>query len=599
MGTSRGEPGAARGLRCSARVTPRPRARWPRPLASLALLASIGAAATKAEASIVVARPEGDVHVASARVAMSSTSARSIVWEQLVLDVSRGELAWIIAVPPGGWIEEGAPTWFEALDATSAPQISPARSLGCAVPPPREDTAEAVSSTAPRAIDAPLGGLATGAATVTALQSAGFLVDAATAARLRDFDLSGERLLVLHLPAGARGVTPVLRVVGPPGRPFPLALAPVQGTLPTRLRGWVFAPVRVRLDTPTSVEPAFEKLVWDGDRSNYTTLLGQARALAPDGAVVAYASRDGIFADEATGSTGVTLPALVRHYFGALEAGSTEAWGCARRAEGHAASAVAVAPWCGKPASYASTGVTPDCPDGPPGAIPSGELTCTGLDDLAAAMGGQVPASTWLTRFELNAVVPRGYSVLDAKLGSLPAFHEATSLGAGGCTSGGTTTPVDPGTPVTPTDPGTGTDLPDPPGPSTGEVIDDGCSTAQVFADGCSRSGSSDSCGGDSSSSSCGGDSSSSSDSCSGDSSSSDSGCGSSGGSDSGCSGGSSSGDSGCGSSGGGSSGCSGGSGDSGCHVARGRGRRIKATGGAYALLALLAIARRYGRGRR
>jgi hypothetical protein len=591
MAGNREELMPARGLRSSARVTAAARVRACA-LASLVSIATVIGFAPDAEASLVVSKPDGDVHVASARFAHSSNGARTVVWEQLVLDVARGEIAWIVAVPPGGWIEEGAPTWFEALDATTAPEVSPARSLGCSDPPPREDTAEAASSTAPRLIDAPIGGLASGADTIVALQSAGFLVDAATAARLRDFDASGEKVLVLHLPAGAKGPTPVLRVVSPSARAFPLALAPIQGTIPTRLRGWAFAPVRVRLDTPTSIEPAFEKLVWDGDRSNYSTLLGEARALAPDGLVVNYASRDGIFADEATGTTGVMLPALVRHYFGAIDAGSNDAWSCVRRAEGYGAKATAVAPWCGKSASWASTGVTPDCPGAPPGAIPSSELGCNGLDDLAAAMGGQVPASTWLTRFELGAVSPRGYSVLDAKLGTLPSFHEAKSLGAAGCTSG-TTIPTDPGTPTTP-DSGTGTDLPGPPGPSTEQVVDDSCQVGQAFADGCSRSSSSDSCGGDSSSSSsCGGDSSSSSSSCGGDSSSSSSGCGGGSGSDSGCSGGGSSGDSGCGS-GGGSSGCSGGGGDSGCRVAGAR--RVKVTGGAYVLLGVLAIARRRGR---
>jgi hypothetical protein len=547
----------------------------------------------------VVARSDGDVHVSSVRVALSTTGTRTIVWEQLYLDVTRGELAWIVAVPPGGWIEVGDPSWFDALEATTAPEISPARSLGCADPPPRESTADPATVGTPRTVAAPLGALSSGAQAIDALQAAGFLVDAPTAARLRDFDTAGEQVLVLRVAAGARGPTPTIRVVGPAGRAFPLALLPAQSPAPPT-RGWVFAPVRVNLDGPLNVVPAFESLKWSAGASNYSTLLAEARAKAPNGFVVPYSSRDGLFADEATGTTGVTLPSLVRRYFGADEGASSDVWNCARLAAGDALKPNAVAPWCGTAAAWASTGLTPSCPEAPPGAIATSDFVCGQKLDLAAAMGGQVPASTWLTRFEIGAVASRGYAPVDAKLGSLPAFHEAKTLSDpdAGCADPGTpTTPVIPGTPTEPDDAGTGgTDLPSPPGPSTAEVVDDGCTVAQAFADGCSSSGSSSSCSGSSSDSSgCGSSSSSSSSSCSGSSSSSDSGCGgSSSSSSSGCgsSGGSS--DSGCGSSGGGSSGCSGGSGDSGCGIAKGR--RVRATGGGYALLALLALARRFGR---
>jgi hypothetical protein len=583
-------------------VTPphRERGRVGRSLIAAGLAACATLCGAHAEASsLVVAKPDGDVHVSSVRVALSTTGTRTIVWEQLYLDATRGDLAWIVAVPPGGWIEAGDPTWFDALEATTAPEISPARSLGCSDPPPREATADPATVGTPRVVDAPLGALSSGAQAIDTLQAAGFLVDASTAARLRDFDTTGEQVLVLKLPAGARGPTRVIRVVGPAGRAFPLALLPAQSTS-TPTRGWVFAPVRVRLDGPPNVEPAFEMLKWNAGASNYTTLLAEARAKAPKGFVVPYSSRDGIFADEATGTTGVTLPSLVRRYFGADEGASSDVWNCARLAASDALKPNAVAPWCGTAAAWATTGATPTCPDAPPGAIATSDFACGQKLDLAAAMGGQVPASTWLTRFEVGAVVPAGYPPVDAKLGSIPAFHEAKSLAdpSAGCSDPGTpSTPVIPGTPTQPDDAGSANDLPSPPGPSTAEVVDDGCTVAQAFADGCGSSGSSSSCSGSSSDSSgCGSSSSSSSsDSCSGSSSSSDSGCGgSSGSSSSGCgsSGGSS--DSGCGSSGGGSSGCSGGGGDSGCTVARGR--RVRATGGGYALLALLALARRYGR---
>ena len=598
---------AARGLRSFPCVSSSRRSRARRWCLALGLGVCALAVGAPAWGSMLVARPGGDVHVSEARVALSSTTTQSIVWEQLVIDVTRGDLAWIVALPPGAWIEVGDPTWFPSLDAATAPVIAPARSLGCADPPPLDDTAEPASTALPRVVDGPLGAPSAGSDALAALIAAGYLVDDASAARLRAFDTSGEQVLVLKLPAGARGTTPVVRVVGPPGRALPLALMPTQAPPPIS-RAWIFGATRVRLDGAPNVEPTFDGLVWDGDQSNYATLLAEARAASPNGFVVPYASRDGLFADEATGSTGVTLASLTRGYFGAIDASSSAAWTCARVAAGDAAKSAPVAGWCGSAASWASTGVSPSCPTAPQGALPTSDFVCGDKVDLAAAMAGQIPSSTWLTRFEIDSIAAGAFTPIDAALGTLPAFHEAKVLSAAGCTGPSGASPGtsgSSGTSGTPSQPNAGSggsgDLPGPPGPSTAQVVDDGCSAGQSFADGCSSNGSSASSGCDSSSSS------SSSSSCGGSSSSSsDSGCGGGSGSsgDSGCSGsGSTSGDSGCGSGGGGSSGSSGcsgsggGSGDNGCRVARVR--RVRATGFGYLLLAALAMARRSARRRR
>lgn len=547
--------------------------RWLVPL-SVALLSLVG---RPARASLVLAKAGGDVHASEARVALSSSEKRTVTFEQLVLDEARGELAWVIAVPKGGWIEGADAHVFESLDEATAPVIAPAKSLGCA-PTAREATAEPRSAVAPRTISKVEFPVAANVA-ATRLNALGFVVDEKARGALAALAVAGEDVAIVVLPAGPRGETRVVRVLGPPGRPFPSILGPTAGVSP-RLRAWLMAPTRVRLAglPHGEIDPA--RLTWSAGRSNFRTLLDET--LAKDGLAVTFAGIDGVFVDQASGTAASIVPSWTRQYFGAWDSGGTAAaWACASRVSGLSTRAQLISLSCPKSPPWFSTEPVPGCLVPPAGELAPSEFSCGALDDLAVAAGGLSPSRTFLTRLDgVLAPTATGLPLEPVGLGSIPSFREATlgECGSSGGSSGGSTgSPPSTGAP--PSDDDAGLDPTGSSGSGGSGSSSDGCSTTVGVIDSCTRtSQSSDSCSGSSSSSSdsCGGSSSSSSESCSGASSSADDGC-SSGSSSSGA--------------------CSGAAGaaDDGCRVTRAR-PRVRFSALIYSLIAVATVLRRLGR---
>jgi len=530
-------------------------------------------AARTASASVVVAKAGGDVHVSDVRLAHATSPARTVSWEQLVLDEARGELAWVIPVPRGGWLEAADDHWFAALDEATAAVIAPHKSLECTAAA-REYTAAYRTGVAPRAISS--GATLAPSAAIAKLDSLGFVVSASLRAALLRLDAANEDVAILTLPSGARGVTKVVRVLGPAGRPLPMTIMEASGPLP-RLTTYTFAEGRAKLASLPTLEVDAAKLQWSGGRSNYGELLDDAVVAAAPGGARPVAGADGVFTEQPAGGAGATIPSLARRYFGAGDE-------CVARVSAMSTSSKLVAPTCAKSSPYAPSATPPGCAVPTSEQMAASQLTCGALDDLAAAAGGLAPSRVVLTRLEGVAAALSVAPALElTALGSVPSFREA-KLGPL-CTAGGSTTNPPPSGDPSPPPAGTTTPSGDPSGGSqySSSSSGDGCSsTAQVFADSCSRSSSSSS-----SSDGCSGDSSSDSDGCSSDSSSSSDGC----------SGASDSADDGCSSSSGSSSGCSGASSaaDDGCRAARAR-PRIRFSAGVYALIAALAIARRFSR---
>lgn len=563
--------------------------RWLMPVslaaASAVFYALLSLAARPAEASLVLAKPGGDVHARESRVAFSTSDKRTVAFEQLIFDEARGELAWVVALPKGGWIEGADDHLFESLDEATAPVIAPGKWLGCA-PTARESTAEPRSTLAPRPVSRVHAPMAAGAA-ADKLTSLGFIVDDSARASLAALDAAGEDVAVFVLPSGASNQTRVVRVLGPRGRPFPSILVPSSGAA-ARLRAWVMAPSRVRFFGIPAGEVDASKLAWTGGRSNFDALLDEAIAKSTPGVVVTFAGVDGVFVDQSSGSPVSQVPSWARQYFGAWEGGYPSAFTCASRVAGLAGSAKIVAQTCAKTPPWFTTEPLPACVVPGSEEIAASELTCGALDDLAVATGGHAPSRSWLTRFEGVAVSSaKGFLVEPVGLGSIPSFHEA-NVGSD-CSTGSSSPPPT----STPPDDGQSGFGPSGTGSTggggggyTGSSSSDGCGTTlQIMSDGCSgssSSSSSDGCSGDSSSSgdSCdGGSSSSSGDSCGGSSSSADDGCSSSSGSSGGsCSGAAS-------------------SADDGCRVTRAR-PRLRFSAWIYALCAVATVCRRMGRKR-
>lgn len=543
--------------------------------------------ANEASASLVLAKPGGDVHVSDARVAFSANDKRTVAFEQLVLDEARGELAWVVALPKGGWIEGADDHLFESLDEATAPVIAPAKTLGCAATA-RESTALPRATIPARSVSKVYAPLSASAAAAQ-LTSLGFVVDDGARVGFTALEAAGEQVAILVLPAGARGQTRVVRVLGPANRPFPSILAPNTGTT-ARMHAWVMAPTRVRFFGLPAGEVDANKIAWSGGTSNFPTLLDFAIGASAPGMVVTYSGIDGILVDQSAGTPVSLVPSWSRRYFGAIEGGSSSAFACAAKAIGLATSARVVAPSCAKAPPWFTSETLPGCAVVGADEIAPSELSCGALDDVAVSLGGFAPSRSWLTRFEGLAVPnPKGFLLESVGLSSLPSFREAKlGIDCGGSTSTPpvTSPPDDPDAGYDPSGGGSGSSSSSSSSSSSGEAVGDACgATLEIMAASCSGSSSS------SSGSGCSGDSSDSSDSCSGSSSGS---------SDSGCGGGSSSSSSGGCSSGSGSSGGCGGaasSADDGCRVTRSR-ARVRFSPVLYAMVAVAAVCRRLGRKR-
>ncbi|MBI2391429.1 MAG: hypothetical protein HYV09_17700 [Deltaproteobacteria bacterium] len=566
--------------------------RWIAPFSVALSLVAVRPAA----ASLVLAKSDGDVHASEARVAFSTGASRTVAWEQLVLDEARGEIAWVVAVPKGGWVEAADDHFFHALDEGTAPVIAPAKMLGCP-PASRESTAAPRPVLPARPIGGVLGPMSSALA-ITRLGELGFVVGAGARAALIALDAAGEEVAILTLPSGPRGETKTVRVLGPVGRPFPSILAPTNGPA-ARLHAWIVSAARAHLTGVPAVEIDSARLSWAEGKSNFTALLDDSIGAAAPGVVVTFAGADGLFVDQPGGAALTTVPSVTRQYFGAWDSGGyPAAVACASRVVGLAGSAKLVAPTCAKKPPWPTSLAAPACSLVGADEIAPSELTCYSLDDLAAAAGGLAPSRTWLTRLEGVALPTTKAPPIDlVSLGSIPSFREAR-LGAWCSSSGSTTPPPSGGAPAD--DAGGGDPSSEEPGayaPSSSSSSGDACGGTIAVVDACSRSssGSGGGCGGDSSSSGdgCGGDSSSSGDGCSGDSGDSSDGCsGASSSSDDGCSSSSSSGSSG-------SCGGAASSADDGClmgqRVSKKR-ARLRVSAWSYAAIAIAAVARRFGR---
>ena len=438
---------------------------------------ALSLAPSLASASTVVTKPGGFATVAEDRLAFSTNKVRTVAFEQLRLEPASGEIAWLVAVPRGATVELGHPAFFASLDQATAPVLTPATELRCGVD--SVSTVEAHDEAPP---GKPLGiVVVSGSEAASALGMAGYTVDATVRAQLLAVEKAGERVAILELRASV--TTPLIRVIGPSGRPMPTALlaAPL-----APIRGYAIAEQRVKLASGSTFALEFERIRWDDKGISYSSLLDETMMAASDGIVVTFASSRGLLTRQPS------IPSVAERYLG------DDA--CVDRALASASSSAVV------------VSTTPGS-----GELASATFSCGTREDLAAAMIGLTPASTWITRFEAVDSSIAGALAADGNV-DLASPHRVT---LGGCTPprtpGDPGTPSNPGTPSGPAqDPSSGGD--DQTGNAAATVAADACI---MGLDSCSKSSSSDS-----SSDGCGGDSSSSGDGCGGGSSSSSSGCG-------------------------------------------------------------------------
>ena len=432
-------------------------------IAALTLLPSVASAAFIAPAS------GGDGRIDEVRIAHVSTPGRSVLFEQLSLADVRGETAWIVQVPEGGFVEPAGVQLFAALELASAPVLAPAPSLQCGAL--LHSTADELTAYPPRPIARSLG-LSLAREAPDKLSTAGFVPSDATRKAL--LALGTEPVMILVLAPWVAGSTAAIRIVSGPRVTLPVGLAG------PNLRFFGLAAGRTHVGT--ELEPAFGALTWGAAGTNWPSLLDAARkdAAAAGGQVVTFAAREGIFSDQAL-PAGATLPSVLRRYYGEAEA-------CTKRAASLALRAEPLEVPCPRAPTWSGATPVPAC--APTKAVVD-ELVCDGADDLAAAFANTTPAQLWLTRFVGQVGEALAPTVSSAS--SLPSFHQVSLPGTPICEASpppATTTPP----PVTP---------PSSPPPAETPIVDDhtaeACGVvASGLAEGCAASAADGGCSGSS-----------------------------------------------------------------------------------------------------
>lgn len=548
------------------------------------------------------------------RIAVALGPERTTVWTSMRFVAPPGPVGFVVPVPSGASVDRSSDAWFEALELATAVRVFPPMNASPACPAVEVDP------------DAHPFDLGTGLehvpslppAEVTVLDGAGGVAAWASSCGL---ELSGElaaalgatgapRFVGVRLTSpGGQSLGPTLRVVVASSQAvLPLALLR-SGAEELRVTAFVVGEGRAALADTTAAAVRDEDLAWlaNEGRSNYATLRTESLdAVGPASSLIEASSHEALAASIPIDDGRASIDGAVITYFErAVGYGDTE--GDATTCIATAASALAatwlVAAGCPEGALASEQDGAPCTETDTPNVVSPSALRCgKGADDLALALAGASPASTWLTRYELR--VPPNARGVDVAVeltdeGALVPTRVAEKVDASGCPAagsaggdgsehpGGDDGKAPNGGAAAPDQPSSGgvapggpndDELPTDPSPSASVTIDASCggdSSSSSSNDGSDGCGSSDGTADPSSSDSC--DGASSSDSSSGDS------CDGASSSDS------SSGDS-C------DSGSSSGSED--CAIPRGRGakgrhRPLRASPIAMAMFAMLALLRR------
>ena len=370
----------------------------------------VAASAGPAAAAWIAPALDGDARITELRLAHGASPTRVVLFEQLELAEVRGETAWIVEVPDGGWVEPAGRALFPALERASAPVLSPAAALGCGVL--TQSTADNLGEAPPREILRSLGVVPAREAG-DRLALAGF---APSDEVRKDLLARGvAKVVILVLGGSGSGTTATVRVVSGPRETFSL------GRPGGRLRLFTLGSVRKRLLGRSEIVPDFASLTWGKTGHDWFRLLATANEAAGDGVVSTFGAREGVF------TAGLMLTSVVDAYFGASPDGAL----CAKRAAAIALRGERLGAPCPRSAPWEGAAPAPECPAAEDATIPSSELGCGDADDLAAGLAGQVPRETWLTR--LLGKTGGEAAISASATGTLGAFHTVDRAGAPSC----------------------------------------------------------------------------------------------------------------------------------------------------------------------
>jgi hypothetical protein len=382
------------------------------------------------------------------RVAVAVTPQRTTMWTSLRFLADAGPVAVVLPLPPGASADLASDAWFESLEVATAPRI---------LPPPGVRSyclSAAPGLFTPFEIAGHVGhDKSLGIVESTILKDADAVAGWAAARGLfmsQDLYLSlqwlsGDRFIALRFqaPTGP-GVLPTVRITMPGGSPvLPLSLT-ASGNADLLVSTWLLGTGSGKL---TGSDPAAipdSTLVWDAKQqtSNY---VAQRRVRIGSGTstLVESAGHQALVAATPIDAAAATVEPFAQTFFdraAAYDGDPVSPGVCTLHATAAFASSVTVGPSCPQAALAATFGAP--CVETPTaGALDPAELRCgPHADDLAVALTGAIPSSTWLTRQSL--LIPSGEFGYDWPLAfggqdaALP-IETASQVDTGACNGSG------------------------------------------------------------------------------------------------------------------------------------------------------------------
>jgi hypothetical protein len=353
----------------------------------------------------LVASPPDSAMVTEVRFAESASGTRTTRWASLHVVGSPTALAWIVPVTGGAVVDGSSDAWMEALEAASAPRVVPP-----AGPPPCgqaggvdvEGELDRVATVPPTSI-----ALAPDSASLAAVLAMwGLSATPQVSTALAAAATPGTTFVVLGFANPPVDMwTRTVRVVD--ASPPDISLSLVLGASPaTAVTAYVFSPAGVAIagGAPRGIDPASIFRTGYGG-SNYAALAAKSLYSAPGTWLVDTSGHQVLFEGAALPG-GQVIDGLDTAYFSraASYGDLPDSTACLRGAATDSLATSPVAYAC--PAgALASVGVDGCQEKVGAGEVDPGTLRCGGIaDDLAIALSGLTPATTWLTR--ARSVIP-------------------------------------------------------------------------------------------------------------------------------------------------------------------------------------------------
>jgi Uncharacterized protein conserved in bacteria (DUF2330) len=388
--------------------------------------------------------PSSNAPVVGHRMAFAVSEGRSVLWDQFEYNGAPEEFSWVLPVAPGAYLEQSSDAWFEALEAYTQVTVQPpplnCRSGGGGDSGCMSSSQQDFAASADGAFVAPgvsvvrretVGPYDTvtlrstsGDALSGWLVDNGFVVPEDIRPVIEAYVSEGADFIALRLRPGA-GVTQMtpVRVITPGGAPIlPLRMVAAGVGESVDIVLYVIGEQRYAMPDLLEVKPDLATLSFNfqSNQSNYDEL--RRRALARnDGHVflTAYAAQGdlggapGRQGFQTSGGNGFAGDLITLYFQQSLENTGVRDVNICDHVVSQARTERRVVAGCeGREAADCS----PSSDE-----LAADELVCSQFDDVAAALIGQRPMQTWLSRLELR--LPREALTIDCVLS--PNFDQA------------------------------------------------------------------------------------------------------------------------------------------------------------------------------